>query len=145
MHISEILALQTLGVAHGLVDQAVSEGVEAAHIAQVELQTQDVDSGDGILPPVFLADSRSQGCRCLGGLFGVGSQRADRLEGLGLGASGGDEDEVGCQGARSEEFVDEALADAEANATVEDLSVCRCLRGSFAIEPATWVCTCWPL
>lgn len=104
-----------------------------------------MDSGDGILPPVFLADSGSQSRRRLGGLFGVGSQRADRLEGLGLGAGGGDEDEVGGQGARSEELVDEALADAEANATVEDLSGCRRLRGSSAIEPATWVRTCWRL
>lgn len=38
-HISEVLVLQALGVAQGLVDQATGESVDAAQVAQVDLQT----------------------------------------------------------------------------------------------------------
>lgn len=57
-----------------------------------------------------------------GGLVEVPAQLGGGLGGLAGVAGGGDEDEVGGQGARGEELVDEALADAQADATVGFLS-----------------------
>lgn len=79
-----------------------------------------MDARNGVLPAVRVAGPGSQGGRGLGGALGVAAQGPDRLQGLGLGAGGGDEDEVRFQGARGEELVDEALADAEADAAVRD-------------------------
>lgn len=73
-----------------------------------------MDPGRRVLPVVLLgaASARHQRFRGPGGLVGVGTQVLDRLGGLGDRAGGGDEDQVGGERPGSEEFVDEALANA---------------------------------
>lgn len=48
---------------------------------------------------------------------GVGPEVGYRVAGLGGGAGGGQEDEVGCLGVGFQEVVDEAFADGEADST----------------------------
>lgn len=75
-----------------------------------------------ILPliPIIVAptSTRPQGRGCLCRTDSVGAQGPDCLYRLGSGPRGRQEDEVGAEGARGEEFVNEALADAKTNAAV---------------------------
>ena len=72
-----------------------------------------------LIPTIVTPTStRPQGRGCLRRTDSVGAQSPDCLYRLGGGPRGRQEDEVGAEGARGEEFVNEALADAKTNATI---------------------------
>lgn len=77
-----------------------------AQVAEVELDAEDVDSRGGVAVAAGLEDGR------LGDTVGVRSQGADRLYALGGGACGREQDEVGGQGSRRQELIDQTLPDA---------------------------------
>lgn len=111
--VAQILAVEALGVAHEAVAQRISKGIHAGEVAEVERRAEDVDAGDGVLPPVagVAAGARAERGRVLRGVLGVGAQRADRLERLGRAARRRDQHQVRAEGAGGQELVDEALCD----------------------------------
>lgn len=108
-----ILALGALRVAQRSCTQTIGLGVDKAQVAKVELEAEDVDPGRRIAVTAGLEGGR------LGGALRVRSQGADGRLALGGGARGREEDEVGGEGSRREEFVNETFADAETNAAGE--------------------------
>lgn len=92
--------------------------VNRGEVAQVELQGEDVDAGGRVGGLGAPCPQLGRG----GGLVEVPAQLGGGLGGFAGVTRGGDEDEVGGQGARGKELVDEALADAQADATVDSWS-----------------------
>ena len=113
-HITQVFALQALGVAHQSVPQRQCKVSDFTEVAQIHGQAEDVDSCHDILPGLALGSGAGPGL--LSGLHSIGAQFADGLERFVGGSRRRDNDKMRAQGTCSQEVVYENLNSAETNA-----------------------------
>lgn len=120
-NIAYVFALQAFGIAHSTVSKPIGEVFDRTQVAQVHAQAHDVNPGHGVLPLVVGPGAGRQRRGALRGLDGIGAQLFDGVERLGARSRGGDDDEVGMEGAGAQKLVNQVLNDAESDATADGL------------------------
>lgn len=108
-----------VGCAEGAVGELLGGLVDGGEAAEVELNAEDVNTARRVLGVVGWPGARSEGFGGFGELGRVAAEAQDGFSRLLCASCRGDNDDVGGERSGQEVFVDDALTDAETDATAE--------------------------